>query len=268
MVALAVVAVLLAGCRLDLRTFVELDEDAGGVVTVDLLLDADAVARLDDAGVSLSAGLDDLDTPGWTLDELSGTALDDAADGAPRPAAGLRLRGEIEPDGLSRAIDQLQDGLDERTGRVLQDLDAQVVPSGRLRVVGDIGLELPGTIGFTGPGAPSRSDLLAAAGGEPRVLTQTVVLRGPSDVVALLESDGVVEDEQAVRWRFGPGASREVDVTFAAPSGGWSPVALGVITAGGVLLLGALVLLWLRRRRDGGQVDGEQVDGEPVGASG
>ena len=64
--ALLLVGLVLAACRVDATVDVQVADDGSGDVAVDVVLDADAVARVPDLASSLRT--EDLTAAGWTVD--------------------------------------------------------------------------------------------------------------------------------------------------------------------------------------------------------
>lgn len=229
--ALLACLALLSGCRLDVRTVVDVDRRAGGTVTVELVPDDDLEARLVAEGVDPLRDLDVAATPGWTA--------------TPLPDGGVRLRARVAPGELRARLDALQAGLDDETGRLLEGLDAMQLPDGRIEVTGRVGLQPPGVVGLSGPGAPTTEDLLAAVARDPDAYRYVVEVRGPADVVA---GDPDRVDGDVATWTVPLGEQADVRVVFATPPAalpGGVPVAVGAAV---LVALTAALVLWVRRR--------------------
>jgi hypothetical protein len=93
---LAAVPLLAAGCRVDATTTVEVAEDGSGTVTVEVVLDEEAAARIPDLAEQLRVR--DLNRSGWTI-----TGPDETAGGVTITAT----KDFFEPEQLAEVLAQI-----------------------------------------------------------------------------------------------------------------------------------------------------------------
>lgn len=145
--AVAAAVVVLASCRVDVTTSVEVREDGSGTIVVDAVADAELVEAA--PGLADDLRLDDLVEAGWTIDGPAETA-----DGGLRvvashdftgPAEASELLGQINgPRGPYRDIAVTRQVTDTSVSIIV---DGSLGVDGGLRVLADDGLiELVGAV--------------------------------------------------------------------------------------------------------------------------
>ena len=257
---LLVVAVLaLAGCRADVVVSVAADDDGSGVVDVQVVLDGEAVARLD--GVE-DLRTDDLVEAGWDVREP--VELDDG---------GLRLEASkpfADPAELSTVLtevsgpggpySQLGLSVDRPFGR--SDLRFEGVLDGTVGIEAfadpqvaaaldglAFGTDLAALEAELGapPGSFVHLDLVVALPGELTESAGTAVAEEGSDAL------GDAVDGDTLRWTTDLTATSPVPVLAASEVTRWPPLIFAavalVLLALLVLLLVVRLLVGLRRRR-------------------
>jgi hypothetical protein len=243
-VLLALLAVVLGGCRLGVRAEVEVERDGSGTASIVFELDRALLAELDELGVDPTAELTAAAAraPGWELTRRS-------ADG---DLTVTLSRDATEPGTLADAFEELTGGLAEADPALLIDLDLAVDEDGASTLGGTAQLRPP-----IGPGVVlDDPDALAAF--EEQVAdtvdaSLTVTLPGPVE-----EDDADRREGRTLTWDLEPGEERTVTATASAPPW-WEEAWVWAAAAGalGALLVAALLWWWLRRRRSrrGGPVD-------------
>lgn len=244
LLAVLLVGVLLAGCRLDLATDVVIDADGGADVEVVLRADPALAAELDAIGVDPTAELAAVADPGgWEPQR----GVDE--DGA----LVVVLRRELDDvSGLGTALSELTAGLAATDPGPRWQLSVERDERGRLSVTGTATMVAPGRAAAELDGeplGPSAAELAALTGEHVRtVLTVTV----PGEVI---DHDGDLLEGRTVTWEVP--VDRERTVTLVAEPAGWltrwrEQLGDPVLVAGGaalaVLLVGG-VAAGLRRRR-------------------
>jgi HAD superfamily hydrolase (TIGR01509 family) len=252
------VMLLLAGCRADVTVWVAADDDGSGVVDVQVVLDGEAVDRLD--GVeNLRTG--DLVEAGWAVQEP--VDLDDGglrieaskpfADPAELSTVLTEISGPAGPYAqLGLTVDRpfgkselrFEGALDGSVG-----VDAFADPGVAAALDGlPFGTDLTALEAELGvpPGSLVHLDLVVALPGEITESSGTAV-GGGSDAT------GDASDDESVRWATDLAATAPVPVLAASEVTRWQPLVLAAIAIGlgvvFVLLLVARLIVGLRRRR-------------------
>ncbi|MGE3621186.1 MAG: hypothetical protein AB7L84_12065 [Acidimicrobiia bacterium] len=253
LVAVAVLAVLAGGCRLDVRLDVAVRADGSGVVELTVSLDADATARLGpDPGQALA--LEDLAAAGW---EVRGPTT--------RPDGTTQVRASkafADPAGLTAVVEEIAgpagpfQGLSlqvERSfGRTTWELAGRLDPAVPVESFGDEGLaaELDGK--------PIGRDLAALEAEVGRPLGEAVGFAVAVTLPGSMTAEGGILAGDEVTWSASYGAP-PVDLAASGTERrvealAWS----GAAVACGVLLVVVLVVRagralwrWRRGRRPG-----------------
>ena len=233
--ALALVALLTAGCRIDVDTDVTVGIRGGGEVAVGVRIDGATLRELDAAGVD--PALDVAATLGpdaaWTEER----ALD--ADG------GLTLtyrRAFADGTEATALLAELSADVAPQDPAVRLDVTMRTTTAGAVRMEGTGAVSPPATLGvrIDGEAVGPSGDELAALTADAVDATLRVTVPG-----AVLEHDADVVDGRTLRWDLPVGEPRPILlVADAVPL--WRrpvPVAAGLVTIGGA------VLLWRRRPR-------------------
>lgn len=234
-VVAVVVALALAGCRVDVDTRVEVESSGAGTLAVDVHLDQEL---LDDLTVT---GFDPV--PAAVADwEVSRTPSED----------GERIRVATTfdgPDELDLRVASLREGLTDDDPRVVESIDLVVADDGSVMLDAVVGAWLPSSTGVEGPGFADGQDLAALAADPDRfAATFTVVLPG-----SIVDHDADVVEGRTATWNLPPDTVVEASVTSGPPAlvGGWVLTAIGVGVLAAVVALGTW---FLRRRRREHQV--------------
>jgi hypothetical protein len=239
LVLLAAVAVLLAGCRLEVAGDLTIARDGAATAEVSLSLDEAALAELDALAVDPTAELAAVagEVTGWQVTRES------PEDGG----LTIRLsRTTADAQGAADAFRDLSAGLAEGDPVLLVDLDVQVDDEGAVRLAGTAGFRPPSTAGASvdgepvGPDAEELAELTAAA------VQASFRVTTPG---AIVEHDADQVDGRTATWDLAVGDPRPVRAVSDAPTG--VPVEVLVAAAGllGAVLLAVAVWWWRRRRR-------------------
>ncbi|MCZ7528145.1 MAG: hypothetical protein M5U14_18305 [Acidimicrobiia bacterium] len=239
--ALVALAVLLAGCRVDALVTVDVRDDGGGTVGVEVALDPAAVQAVEAGGGAIDerVRLDDLRAAGWDVSEW-----ERSFDGS----ATVRLsKGFADSEELGELVEELNG------------------PDGPLR---DLSLTRERSVLRTDYRLEGEVDLSALAAGvasDPELVEQLTGLADPTGIEEQLTADlrEALSLEVTARlpsgaersWR--PAAGERVRIELSSTVA--HPKRLGLLALGGVLALAAIVLLVVgeargRRRRRGGRL--------------
>jgi hypothetical protein len=248
---LGIVAVIGAGCRIDVVTDITFDVDGAGVVDLSVRIDGATLRDLDRLGVD----------PGLDVE----AALD--------PAAGWRASRRIDADGglilsyrrpfadgveLATLLRELSAGLASGDPALHIDLDVVTRRGGAVELAGTAGIAAPSSTGVLLDGEP-----VGPSGEELGRLTAAAV-RGVLRVTtpgALSTHDGDRAGERVVEWDVPIAGERSVSLRSEAP-GWWTTVPWLVLPL--LALAGGLAWRLLRRvdRAEGQQ--GDAVDEGPA----
>ncbi len=241
-VLLGLLAVLAAGCRMDLVAPIELRADGSAVAGLEARFDPRMLAELDALGVDPTAelatvvGADDA----WTLTRTR------QEDGGLTVALRRELADAAELPGIYA---QLQAGLSSADPALSIDLERVEVAGGRSHLEGTATFRPPSTSGLTvdGEAVGEEDEELAALVEDAVAVGVEVVMPGPVE-----EHDGFRLERDTVRIELEQGQPRRFTVTSAPPPW-WSRIptdgsALLVLGGVVVILLGAVLVVLGRRR--------------------
>jgi hypothetical protein len=244
LVLLGLVALVVAGCRIDVITDITFDVDGAGEVDLSVRIDGATLRDLDRLGVD----------PGLDVD----AALD--------PAAGWRASRRIDADGglilsyrrpfadgeeLATVLRDLSAGLAPGDPALLLDLEVETRRRGAVELTGTAGIAAPSTTGVLLDGGP-----LGPSGPELERLTAAAVrgvLRVTTPGVVVLH-DGDRAGERVAEWDLAVGTERTVSLRSEAP-GWWTTVPWLVLP---LLALAGLLARRMLRRTD--RASGEAGD--------
>lgn len=244
MPALLVVAILLTGCRIDLGASLTVERDGSGTAGLEVVLDPEAVARLDELALDPFAELTAaaVDTPDWEVERSS------------TDEGGLRVRlstQAADPEALTAALRELSSGLAPDDPSLDLDLDLDVAADGAAELRGEVGLRPPITAGARRDGQPvgPAGDDLAALVAEAVTARLVVSLPGPAtdhDADAVEGSGRFGVGGSTLTWDVPVAGTRSITATAAAPL---AVAPWLVVAAAGLLVLVVLAGWWWRRRR-------------------
>jgi hypothetical protein len=239
-VALLVVALLLTGCRLDVRTEVAIGGDGAATIGVVLLMDPTLVTELDVLGVDPTAELEAAVAVDQDWDVTRSTGDD-----------GLTVRLErtvATPDGIGPALRSLGEGAGDGDPRL--DLDLEVVrdADGRVDVDGVAGWQAPArpvAVLDDEPVGPDADEVAALVAEATQV---TLVLDMPGNVTA---HDATEVDGRTLTWILPADTPVSVQASSAPPA--WWQVLPWWLLVGTVagLVFGIAAIIWLLRRSRG-----------------
>ena len=179
-IVVAVVAVLMTGCRVDVVVDVTMEQNGSGTVTVTLTADADVVRTA--PGLAADLRLDDLRAAGWTTDGPVGT---------PSGGLSIALVHTFDTPGQATALLASLNGPDgpfEAIAFTREATDDEIT----YRMTGQA--KANGLNGFADP------DLIAAVGATPWVADAEAAGVDPDDAVSLTYTvtlPGVVDETTA-----------------------------------------------------------------------
>jgi hypothetical protein len=236
---LAVLVVLLTGCRLDVTGALTIARDGRADATLELTVDEATLAELDALGVDPTAELAAAasQAPGW---EVTRERPDDG---------GLAVRLTHPSEDAAAAADafrELTAGLADDDPALIVDLEVEVDDGGAVRLEGVAGFRPPATPGASIDGEPVGPDATELAALTAEAVTARLVVRVPGTFV---EHDADEVDGRTATWELEIGDPQPVRAVAAAPTG---PPAWMVVAVAAMLLLVALATLswwWVRRRR-------------------
>ena len=241
--ALAAIAVIGAGCRLDVAADARVDVTGGGELVVAVRIDGATLRELDELGVD----------PGL----VTAAELD--------PATGWRASREVDADGglvlshrrafrdgpdLAAALAALDDGLAPDDPALRIEVDVATGRGGAVRLSGTAGFSPPGTTGLLADGVP-----VGPAGAELAARTAEAVrpvlrLHVPGPV---RRHDGDRLEDGTVTWVLPVGDVRPVTLE-SGPARWWRALPAAAVGAA------AAAALVVGRRRRLARPDGPPVD--------
>lgn len=233
---LALAAVLVAGCRLDLAGVVALDRDGSGVAAVTIRLDDALLDELDAVAIDPSAEVTALvgELEAWEFDRTVGDDLS---------VTYTLQRPFSDPAEVGEVFRQLSAGLSDDDPALLIDLEVGMDDEGGARVRGEVGFRAPSSIG-----AELDGETLGPPSDELLVLTQELVrpllavtLPGPIDTA---DADRV--EGRTVTWAIPIDGTRSVSASSSPPGIHEQPWLWAVVA--GLLLVASVAVVLLRRR--------------------
>ncbi|MDP8961885.1 MAG: hypothetical protein M3N32_09755 [Actinomycetota bacterium] len=239
LIALAgLAAVFLSSCQLRLAMDIRTGSRGSGTLGLAVALDEELVEVLDEAGVDLLAGLDEVRAaaPDWRIEKVD------------RGDRGLEVRLESsfdDPGEFETLLDTLDDALAEDDARLYDDLRLVPKDDGAVAFEGRIGLLLPTAPGARGAGVAFDADdlerLLATRGQDLVRYELRVTLPAPPR-----EHDADEVSGSSVVWRAPIGKLREVFALSAVPTN--PPLLVFASVALAVAAVTALLLIAIHRR--------------------
>lgn len=224
----AVLAVVLAGCRVDVTTAIDVAADGSGTMMLTVQVDAETAATLTALGLSLRPAA----VAGWESEESVGDDVHEV----------VLSTSFASDDELATRVGELSVGLDEEDPAVLVDVTLSVADDGAASFDGRAGLRLPSSAGADAAGWPSAGELQAMA----NEVTSVLVVTMPGNVE---ESNATTVDGRTATWDLQVGALQPVSATSSSPSvwqQGWLRWAA---LAAGLVVLVVVALVWHRGRR-------------------
>lgn len=235
----AVLALVLAGCRLHLTAEVVIERDGSGSLALVVAIDPELLAELDALAVDPTIELEDAvaRTDGWSLTRAAG------ADGGLVLTVGYAA---TDPARLTGALRELAAGLGADDPALLIDLDVAMDEEGAVTLSGTGQLRAPAGPGvLDDPGAPSRAELEALVAETVSAQLVVTLPATPTD------HDADLLDGRTLTWTLTT-AGRQLSAFAPAPSGpDPRTLQLGLAVAAGLVVLGGLTAVVLRRRRRG-----------------
>ncbi len=237
-------AVVLAGCRIDVSTDVGFDRRGGGEVAVAVRIDGATLRNLDAAEVDpeLDVVLALGDGSAWqrerTIDADGGLVV-------------TYRQPFVDGAGATALIAELSDGVAAQDPALRLDVVVATSTAGAVRLQGTGALSPPATLGVRIDGVPAgpSGDELARLTAD--AVRAELVVRVPGRV---LEHDADVLSEGVARWELPVGDARSIVlVSEAVPL--WRRIPTGLVVAVAVLL--GVGVWWRRRARGADTVDGE-----------
>lgn len=231
-------SLLVAACQLRIGTDVTLTADGSGDLVLVVAMDEELTEVLADAGVDVTAGLDQLRAaaPSWEIESDTGG-----------PGRQLTFTTHFDdPDELVRLIEDLHASLGPEDGRLLQAVDVHRSADGAVTFEAMAGLVPPTTVGATGSGVDIDGDdlrrLLEERGHELARYDLRVTL--PADPVS---TDADEVDGRTLVWHLPVGEQRLVSARSAVPRETTWLLVAGIALA--AFLVALLTVAGVRRRR-------------------
>lgn len=231
----AVAALALSGCRLELTADAVVERDGSGRAALTVGLDAELVAALEELAVDPTAQLTAAvgRAPGWTSDRRS------SADG------GLEVvlaRDVASVDELAQVFRELTAGLAPTDPALLVDLDLLVDDAGATELTGTVAMRPPAAPGVEDPTDGPTAAELAELTVRHTAARLHVTLPAPAR-----QHDADRLEGRTLTWQVPVGEERTIAASAPAPPGPPRPVLVALV-AGGVLLALVGTLVGLRRR--------------------
>jgi hypothetical protein len=248
LLVLPLVALVIAGCRLDVGTDVEVDARGAGTVAVSVRIDGATLRELDRLGVDPGIDVDLAlgPTSRWRserlVDEDGGLThvyRRDFADGAE----------------LTAVLRELSDGIAVQDPALRFDVVATTTRRGALTLVGNAGLRPPSTTGVLiddVPVGPSGRDLSALTADAVRARLDVHVAG------TVVETDADRAGERSAGWDLPVGGLRPITLV-SAPAGWWSRVPWTLVGVLGAAVVAAAAVT-VRRRRAASAADADAAD--------
>jgi len=238
---LALVSMAATGCRLDLTAGAELQGNGTGTATLAIRMDDALLTELDelaiDPTIEITAAATEAE--GWTIERT----VDD------EQAITLLLVAEVtDAAELGELFRDLSSGLSEHDPGLLIDIEVAMTADGAATVEGTVSFRAPRTAGVVVDDEPfgPAGDTLQARTAE--VVMPRLELTLPGSVVA---HDGDQLDGRTVRWDVPVDDVRGVSAVSESPAL-YQEAWVWIAVTGVLITVGALVLVWRRRRRSVG----------------
>lgn len=232
---LALAALVLSGCRIDVTAELALRADGGGTAVVDVELDRELLNLLADLELDPVGEVEQAvaEAPDWDLEILV------------ERGDGLRLRLAHEGDDPAGALWDLSTGLVEGDPGLFVDLDVLVLGQDELEVVGTAAVRppaTPGAVDETGsPVGPGESQLRSRM---IEHVDAALIVTMPGEVRA---HDADSAEDRTLRWELPVAQSVEILARSEAPS--WPDDTILIWAAAALLAVALTVLAWLLVRR-------------------
>jgi hypothetical protein len=232
---LALAALVLSGCRIDVTAELDLRSDGSGTAVVDLELDRELLNLLSELDLDPVSEVEEAvaEQPDWDFDVQV------------ERGDGLRLRLEHAGDDPAGALRELSAGLVEGDPGLFVDLDVLVLGQDELEVVGTALMRPPQT-----PGAVDESGSPVGPG-ESQLRSRTIehvdaalIVTMPGDVRA---HDADNAEGRTLRWELPVAQTVEVLARSEAP--GWPDEVIVIWVAAVLLVLAIAIFAWLLARR-------------------
>lgn len=232
---------LLPACQLRLAADVRVEDTGAGTFEVAVGLDRELTELLDDAGVDLLAGLQEIRErrPSWTIE----TAEEDGDGGMV-----VRLRADFsDPEELSRLVAELHEGLDEEDPRILDGVRLVAQDGGGFAFTAEAGFIPPSSPGARGEGLAFDEEdldrLLSERGDEFVRYDLRVTLPGE-----IVEHNADEVDGTSLVWRAPIGEFEQVRAV-SEPADDTAFEEIATVGALAAILAAATTVLVRRRRR-------------------
>lgn len=238
MLLVGMLALLAAGCQLQLAMDVAIARDGSGVVELAVGLDRELLELLTEAGFDPAIGLEEVAAraPRWQFEDRSGEG-------------GLTYVFSADfddPTDFERLMDEFEDGVGPGDPRLFEGLGIEVAEDGSIVFAGQAGLLLPETTGIEGADVDFDADDLDALlveRGDEFVRNELRV----SLPTAPVEHTADVRDGNTLTWQLPVGELRPVEAR-SEPVPDRTPL-LAAIAGSLALAAAALATIWRRRRR-------------------
>jgi len=236
---LAVLCMVLVGCRVDVATEVEVATDGSGTMALTVQVDAETAETLTALGLSLRPAA----VAGWESQESTGDDVHEV----------VLTTSFASPDELATRVGELSAGLDDEDPAVLTDVTLVVSDDGAATFDGMAGLRLPSSAGADAAGWPTARELAGLAG----EVTSSLEVTMPGTVEM---SNATLVDGRTATWDLPVGSLQPVRAESSSPSvwqQGWVRwAALG----GALVVLLVALAVWRRRRRHRAEAPMGRVD--------
>jgi hypothetical protein len=241
LLALPLLALVLAGCRLDVDTDVTVDARGAGTIAVSVRIDGATLRELDRLGVD----------PGIDVDLALGATSAWRSERLVDEDGGLThvyRRGFADGAELTSVLRELSDGIAVQDPALRFDVVATTTRTGALTLAGQAGLRPPMTTGVL------IDDVPVGPSGAPLAQLTTDAVRARLDVRVpgtVVQTDADRVGERVVGWDLPVGELRPITLV-SAPAPWWSRVPWTLV--GALVAAGALAGFVSARRRAAARV--------------